>query len=179
MPFSVEAFGIVSPRMFLGNAVVPSKGITMQQESNHRLVSDILARRILKPDGRVMSPAAAYHRRDSLLHRFVPIGGGLVVPVGLNSEPCGYRPGQTDVHSVPHLAIREELLNRSFLLMNEFMFVDRHELFQRSPESRRVYSVRSYLVLRRLGFPRPQMPSGSFIRIRSRLEDEAEMGACK
>lgn len=147
--------------------------------SNHLNASASLARLILKRDGRVMSPAGAYYRRDSLPHRFIPVGSGLVVPVGLNGIPCGFRPGKRDIYSVPHLTIREDRIARQFMILGEFLYVDQDALFDRSPTARRIYSVRSYLTLAGIGFPRPNFPSGPFVRICNELREEAGEGGAK
>jgi len=141
--------------------------------NNPWTVGEILAALILRQDGRTLTPAGAHHRRHNLPHRFINVGAGLVAPVGLDGNPCGYRPGQRDMFSVPHLHFAENLLDRKFLILNEFLYVDQDSLFDRSPAARRTYATRAHLVMRQIGLPPPKMPSNMFCRIRRALEIES------
>ena len=137
-----------------------------------REVSRILSRIILTREDEVISAAGARNRIERLPHRFVPIGQGRAVPVALNGAPCGFKPGHRNVYSVPRLQMREEMIDRRYLILDAFLFVEKDALFDRSPHARRLYSVRCYLVLRKLAFPMPTMLASTFRRICDEIESE-------
>lgn len=145
--------------------------------SNRRPAADVLASNILKKDLRPLSAAAVRHRYERLPHSLYPLRNGYALPLGVESNPVGYYglsvhlPG-FDANQLRHLWIKEEALDRRFLVLETFLFIDHEALCARAPSARREYAVRAYYALRRSGFPRPRLPAYTIHRLGLALDSQ-------
>lgn len=117
------------------------------------------------------------HRLDKMPHSFLPVGDGAhLLPVTINGYPIGfsYSPGAGNPARFKDRWVPEAGIDRDYLIFGGLLFADTDSLLARSPEGRRELALRSYGAFRHLGFPFPNVPNSTLVRIGTRLDNEKD-----
>ncbi len=124
-----------------------------------------------------LSPKGVIHRwsNNLLPHSFLSVGDGVhVIPISSDRTLLGFPP--SGIPATPGNLIRrrdywlpEWGIDRSYLILGNFLYPDIEWLTGRSQEGRKLFALRVYGALRHLGFPKPQ---GEFRNAESQLRAE-------
>lgn len=106
------------------------------------------------------SPIAIAHRhiQNRLPHSFHPVGDGLhVIPITrqgfIAGFPVGILPTEANLPRFRRLWLPEWGIDRRYLILGSFLWVEYEELIDHSPLGRQLFALRAGLALRPLGFP--------------------------